>query len=151
MPRLDTRQYVNLLLELMRPDRPVSLAVWGSSMAPFLIHGRDAVLLAPVNRPLKPGDVTLFERPNGQYVLHRVCRTAPEGLYFMGDGQQQQEGPVPPQAVRALAVKARRKGRWLGPGSFWWEFFARVWPNLGPLRGALSTLYGAFKRKEGTP
>ena len=92
MPRLDTRQYVNLLLELMRPDRPVSLAVWGSSMAPFLIHGRDAVLLAPVNRPLKPGDVALFERPNGQYVLHRVCRTAPEGLYFMGDGQQQQEG-----------------------------------------------------------
>ena len=58
---------------------------------------------------------------------------------------------MPPQAVRALAVKARRKGRWLGPGSFWWEFFARVWPNLGPLRGALSTLYGAFKRKEGPP
>ena len=151
MLRLDTRQYINLLLAQMRPGRPVSLAVWGSSMAPFLIHGRDAVLLAAPERPLKPGDVALFERPSGQYVLHRVCRTATEGLYFMGDGQQQAEGPVPPQAVRALAIKARRKGRWLSPGSFWWEFFARVWPHLGPLRGALSALYGAFKRKEGPP
>ena len=108
MLRLDTRQYINLLLAQMRPGRPVSLAVWGSSMAPCLIHGRDAVLLAAPERPLKPGDVALFERPSGQYVLHRVCRTAPEGLYFMGDGQQQAEGPVPPQAVRALAIKARR-------------------------------------------
>lgn len=58
----------------------------GKSMLP-LIHGnRDAVyLVSPDN--LKKGDVVLYRRSNGKFVLHRIVKTRKKSYDMCGDNQ----------------------------------------------------------------
>lgn len=73
--------------------------------------------------------------------MHRICRVRREGYDIVGDAQTQIEGPVRREQIFALVTKVQRKGKWIGPGSFWWEFFARVWIHVIPLRPALLRAY----------
>lgn len=43
MKVVDTREYVGMLKELTEEGKEVSMLVFGSSMAPFLIHARDMI------------------------------------------------------------------------------------------------------------
>ncbi len=48
----------------------------GNSMRPLICQGRDLVIVvAKPKHPLHKGDVPLYLRPNGQYVLHRIVKT----------------------------------------------------------------------------
>ena len=50
MKMMDTRAYVGMLKELVEQGREVRMVISGSSMAPFLIHGRDSIFFrAPDN------------------------------------------------------------------------------------------------------
>ena len=57
-----------------------------------------------------------------------------------------------PDQVLALVTAVRRKGKLLQPGSFWWNFFEKVWIRVIPLRpgiaAAYSALTGAFRKAE---
>ena len=75
------------LPELLEKTQAVPLVISGNSMAPFLIHGRDTVYLSRVTRPLKRGDMILYRRDCGAYVLHRVFRWEGETLTMVGDAQ----------------------------------------------------------------
>ncbi len=57
----------------------------GVSMMPLLRQGRDAVRLVKPQRPLKKMDIVLFERPDGQLVLHRIIRIRNGEYYIRGD------------------------------------------------------------------
>lgn len=53
---------------------------------------------------------------------------------------------------QALVTAVRRKEELLQPGSFWWNFFEKVWIRVIPLRpgivAAYSALTGAFRKAE---
>ena len=53
---------------------------------------------------------------------------------------------------QALKIAVRRKEKLLQPGSFWWDFFEKVWIRVIPLRpgivAAYSALTGAFCKAE---
>ena len=137
------------LLQLLDEAEAVPLVISGGSMTPFLAHGRDTVYLSKVRTPLKRGDVALYQRDNGRYVLHRVVR-AENGLYTMlGDAQTHREPGVREDQLRAVATAVRRKGRLLKKGDFLWEFFARVWIGLVPLRPVLRKACGLVGRLSG--
>lgn len=57
-----------------------------------------------------------------------------------------------PDQVLALVTAVRRKEKLLQPGSFWWDFFEKVWIRVIPLRpgiaAAYSALTGAFRKAE---
>ena len=57
-----------------------------------------------------------------------------------------------PDQVLALVTAVRRKEELLQPGSFWWNFFEKVWIRVIPLRpgivAAYSALTGAFRKAE---
>ena len=57
-----------------------------------------------------------------------------------------------PDQVLALVTAVRRKEKLLQPGSFWWNFFEKVWIRVIPLRpgivAAYSALTGAFCKAE---
>ena len=58
----------------------------GTSMLPMLRQGIDTVELSPLPQKLKKYDLPLYQRKNGQYVLHRII--AVEDTYTcMGDNQ----------------------------------------------------------------
>ena len=150
MKKVDTFEYVSVLKELVEEGREVSMLISGSSMSPFLCHGRDQVYFKAPDRPLRVGDMVFFQRRSGQYVLHRICKVKDGSYYIVGDAQTAIEGPVSREQIFALVTRVRRKGRILVPGDFWWEFFARVWVRLIPLRPLLVRAYGLFRRKRFT-
>ena len=150
MKKVDTFAYVSVLKELVEEGREVSMLISGSSMSPFLCHGRDHVYFKAPDRPLRVGDMVFYQRQSGQYVLHRICKVKDGSYYIVGDAQTEIEGPVSREQIFALVTRVQRKGRLLGPGNFWWEFFARVWIRLIPLRPLLVRAYGLFHRKRFT-
>ncbi|MCI7136380.1 MAG: S24/S26 family peptidase [Candidatus Limivicinus sp.] len=150
MKKVDTFEYVSVLKELVEEGREVSMLISGSSMSPFLCHERDRVFFKAPDRPLRVGDMVFYQRRSGQYVLHRICKVKDGSYFIVGDAQTEIEGPVRREQIFALVTKVQRKGRLLGPGNFWWEFFARVWIRLIPLRPLLVRAYGLFHRKRFT-
>ena len=136
------------LLGLLDSAEYVPLNISGSSMTPFLVHSRDS----KVTRPPKKGDMILYRRDNGAYILHRIYRVTPDGYWLVGDAQVLIEKGVRPDQVLALVTAVRRKEKLLQPGSFWWDFFEKVWIRVIPLRSgivaAYSALTGAFRKAE---
>lgn len=147
MKVVDTREYVTMLRGLVEEGREVSMVISGSSMSPFLIHQRDTIFFKKLDRPLRTGDMVFFERPGGQYVMHRIWKVKKDGYYIVGDGQTVIEGPVQRQQIFAVITKVRRKGEWIRPGDFWWEFFEHVWIHMIPLRRAAARLYSLLHRE----
>lgn len=146
MKKIDTREYLSVLKELVQGGREVSLLVAGSSMAPFLIHERDYVYFRKPDRELKKGDIVFYQRMNGQFVMHRICKVKPEGYYIVGDAQTEIEGPVLRDQIFAIITKVKRKDRWICPGDFWWEFFEHVWLRVLPFRRVIMGIYAKVVR-----
>lgn len=134
------------LLKTMEETQTVPLVISGSSMTPFLVHGRDTVYLSKIQRPLKKGDMILYRRDSGAYILHRICDLDGETYTLVGDAQTQREPGIRREQVLALVTAVRRKGRLLQPGSFWWEFFEKIWLRLIPLRPVIVRIYAAVRR-----
>lgn len=129
------------LLGLLEDTESVPLVISGSSMTPFLVHGRDTVYLSKVKRPLKKGDMILFRRDNGTYILHRICRVDGGTYTLVGDAQTRLEPGVRQDQVLATVNTVCRKGKILRRGCFWWDFFARIWIRMIPLRPAVMAVY----------
>ena len=146
MKVVDTREYVSVLRELTEEGKEVRMTIAGSSMNPFLIHERDSICFRKPDRELKKGDMVFFQRPDGAFVMHRIWKVKPEGYYIVGDAQTEIEGPVRREQIFAIVTKVCRKGKWLGPGSFWWEFFEHVWIRLVPWRRKLMRGYAVFRK-----
>ncbi|MBR6951945.1 MAG: S24/S26 family peptidase [Oscillospiraceae bacterium] len=140
--RVDTAEYVGALRELIEQGHEVALPVAGGSMAPFLGGGRDRVFLARPDRPLRRGDVVLYRRTDGTYVLHRVYRFRGETCDIVGDAQDRIERGVRREQIFARMTRAERKGKLIGPRNLIWQFFQYVWIGLVPLRRPLLGLYG---------
>ncbi len=138
---LPPEELIPSLLELLEETDNVPLVISGSSMTPFLVHHRDTVYLSKIQRSLKRGDMILYRRTNGKYILHRIYRTEPNSFTLVGDAQTALERGISPDQVLAVVNAVHRKGKLLKPGSFWWEFFRRVWIRLVPFRPVILAVY----------
>ena len=147
MKVIDTAQYVSAFRDLTEAGKEVSMRIAGNSMSPFLIHERDFISFREPDRKLKKGDMVFFQRDNGQFVMHRIWKIKPEGYYIVGDAQQDIEGPVQEAQIFALITKVQRKGRWIGPGDFWWDFFEKIWIRMVPFRRVIVGSYTLIRGK----
>lgn len=137
------------LLDLLDEVEAVPLVISGGSMTPFLVHGRDTVYLSKVKRPLRRGDMVLFHRDNGSYVLHRIFRVEEKThVYTMiGDAQTALEPGIRQDQIKAVVTAVNRKDKLLKRNNFWWFFFEKIWIRMVPLRPAVRKLYTAFFKK----
>lgn len=149
MKKVDTTEYVSMLKELTEQGKEVSLLIAGNSMSPFLIHERDLIYFKKPDRELKKGDMVFFQRATGRFVMHRICKVRAEGFYIVGDAQTDIEGPVKREQIFGLITKVNRKGKWIGSGDFWWEFFEHVWINIIPFRLVVLKCYSCFAKSFG--
>ena len=146
MRYVDTNEYVSVLRKLVEEGREVSLLVSGSSMSPFLVHQRDYIYFKKPDRELRKGDMVFYQRRSGQFVMHRIWKVKNDQYYMVGDAQQEIEGPLDRDQIFALITKVQRKGKWIEPGDFWWEFFEKVWISIVPVRRVLVKVYGGVYR-----
>lgn len=146
---LEPEQLMPPLLDMLEVTETVPLVISGSSMIPFLAHGRDTVYLSKVRKPLRRGDMVLYRRDSGNYILHRIFRVEGDTYTMVGDAQTWLEPGIRPDQILALVTAVRRKGKLLQKGSFWWDFFEKVWIRMVPLRPAVLTGYARVKKMFG--
>ena len=147
MKKVDTFEYFTVLREMTEQGAEVQVRISGNSMMPFLANQRDFIFFKKPDRALKRGDIVAYQRSNGQYIVHRICKIRPEGYYIIGDAQTQVEGPVKDAQIFAVITKVNRKGKWIGPNDFWWKFFAGFWLHIIPMRHAAIKVYSWIRRK----
>lgn len=146
---LDTQAFLDTVCDLLRQGEScVAIPVAGGSMVPFLHDGDTAQLEIPKS-PLKKGDIVLYSRVGGRYILHRIVRVNPDGSFIMA-GDAQQELELLPNAghIHARVVSVRHKGKPDRPGSFRWWFYQHVWMWVLPYRHRLMHLREKLRFKK---
>lgn len=132
-----------IALQLEQGGR-ASLTVSGSSMMPMLHHHRDAVTLIPPSPRQNKGDVILYRRENGRYVLHRIIALAEDGYLCSGDNQAVRE-PVKQEQILAVVDGFTRNGRAYTCNTPVYRGYTALWVELFCLR----RYYIAIRRRLG--
>ncbi|MDO4814977.1 MAG: S24/S26 family peptidase [Bacillota bacterium] len=137
MRKLDTYEYISMLKELVEEGHEVSVKISGTSMLPFLRQNRDTAYFKAPDRELRPGDIVFFQRSSGDYILHRICKIENNRYYLIGDAQKTVEGPIFREQIFALVTRVERNGKIVKPGDLQWDFYAKLWLRIIPLRSRL--------------
>ena len=131
---------------------PMRIPLDGDSMRPLIRRGRDRVTFVPLDRPLKRGDVALFEAPPGRYVAHRVYRLEENRVQTLGDHCWNPDPWMPVSAVLGLAIQVERGKRTIPLDCPFMRALGRIWMALLPLRRGYwksRALAGRILRKVG--
>ena len=100
-----------LIREVIDKGGTFTMMPRGTSMLPLIRQGKDSVILSPLKEETLPGDVVLYKRDNGQFVLHRVMM-AKNGVYTMcGDNQVVFEKGIENRHLIAIASGIIRDGK----------------------------------------
>ena len=113
---------------------PVTLKLNGESMRPLIRKQRDAVTVVRVCRELKRGDVVLFLRKDGAYVVHRIWKIKGESIVTAGDNCVECDAPVSASDIRGIVIKAERNGKIINLDSAVSRAFGILWQMTRPLR-----------------
>lgn len=141
---------IAMALEMLEKDQTLKISPIGCSMCPFFLGGRDDLYIKRPIYPLKPGEIALFQRPDGQYVIHRIHhveqRQGIRQYYMLGDNQTWLEGPIPENELQAVAVKIMRKGRLIDcRTNRFYRFTAFLWLKIRPIRPIFIKIWNTVK------
>lgn len=137
---------IGAVISRLEGGKTAVLKVTGSSMTPFLVPGRDSVELTAIENEPKKGDVVLYKRKNGAYVLHRVIKKDRNGLYFAGDSQTFVEGPIGKEQLIAVCCAFYRKGEKISGEKLRWKAYELFWRKCRKLRPSLMKAYEKMKK-----
>ncbi len=88
------------------------MTVTGNSMMPLLKHRVSSVRLIKAEN-LKTGDIVLFHRNDGHYVLHRIVSIRDGAYDIVGDNQHVPDRNIQKDAIIARVAEYNRTGkRW---------------------------------------
>lgn len=135
------------LEEIVSAGGQMTICVSGSSMSPFLIHGKDSVKLIKCRpQDLKKGEILLFRRSTGELVLHRVKQVLRDGSLIMnGDAQIWCEQISPEQAIAAV-VSIERDGKITACTSHKYRTAVFLWQLMFPIRSLIFRVRNKLKR-----
>lgn len=119
----------------------VTLPVTGNSMLPFIIGGKESVILQKPEQ-LQIGDVVLAWTSSGRWVVHRIIRINGDRVTLMGDGnlvgiEHCTLGDI--KAIATHVVDARERTYYLYHK--WRKSAAKAWFRLRPIRKYLLAIY----------
>lgn len=129
---LSVEEMLPIMLEVLESGGEFRFYPRGTSMLPLLRQGLDSVILRTCDN-IKKGDICLYKRNNGDYVLHRVVNVAKDGtLDFRGDNQPQLERGVHSSQVIAKVARVMRCEKPVSPNSIFYRLTrlsapARAW------------------------
>ena len=129
---LPMEQLIGMVQLQLEERGTASLVVTGNSMWPLFRHMRDRVLLAPP-AACEKGDIILYQRESGQYVLHRIVKKEKESSICCGDNQCEKE-IIKNDWVLAVVTDFERKGKLYSVTSKGYRLYKWVWMGLFPVR-----------------
>ncbi len=138
------KSIVPLIQSVISDGREAKIRVTGNSMYPTLIDRRDTVRLCTIDR-IKVGDVILYLRENGDYVLHRVIGKKGDNLAFAGDNELIREYPVSTSQCIAKMTGFIRNGKEYDcKTNIKYRFMVFLWTRLFCMRGILAKVFGVY-------
>lgn len=124
----------------------VKIPLHGVSMQPLVRKDRDLVTVAPMTRSIQKGDVVLFHRADGAWVVHRVLSCEKEKVQTLGDGCLCPDAPIHKNEVYGLIIKVERGSHCFSIDKKFWRQLGIVWMELLPLRRGCAFLYRGLRR-----
>ena len=128
--------WIPVFLDMLKEGKQIKICPEGFSMYPYLIGDRDEVILEMAKHPYHKGDIVLYRRDSGIYVLHRVYRVdkKKDEYYMLGDSQKWIEGPLRRNQLIAIAVTLIRNKKEISVESFWYKVSYKLWLLLRVFR-----------------
>lgn len=134
-----------LIRERLADGQSVKFAPKGTSMLPMLRQGVDTVELSPFSGKLEKYDLPLYQRDNGQYVLHRIIAVG-ETYTCIGDNQFASEPGLRHDQMIALVTAFTRDGKRIEVTAPGYQCYCRFWCATRPVRHLWRGGVGLLKR-----
>ncbi len=134
-----------MIRQTLGEGRTVVIRPKGTSMLPLIRQGRDSVELSTLPERLKKYDLPLYQRSDGQYVLHRIVKTG-QTYTCIGDNQFQKESGVTHRQMIAVVSAVYRDGKRIPITAFSYRVYCRLWHWSRPVRN-LWVRMGHFIRR----
>ncbi len=108
-------------------DKTFTIPITGTSMRPLLIFGRDTVTLKKCTGKLEKGDLPLYRRKDGTFVLHRVVGFKKNGNYIMcGDNQFLKEHNIEHSQIIGVVTEITRNGKTFSVDSKKYKLYVKL-------------------------
>jgi len=133
------------IAETLREGKSTATYTIGVSMKPLLYEGRTHVILVPAEHPLKRGDLPIYLRSDGKYVIHRVIRVFDDYYYTRGDNCISGE-KIPRDWVLGKVVAIYRNGRKIKTTDLGYRVYVGFWNLIFPIRYVLGQLKKVVSR-----
>lgn len=128
-------------IRLVSEGVSVTLPVNGQSMLPFIIGGRESVILGSPDGA-KVGDVVLAWVEGSRYVVHRIIRIDDGKVTLMGDGNIAGTEHCELSDIKARATHVvSADGRTHELYNRWRSLGAKTWWLLRPIRRYILAIY----------
>ena len=151
-PRIEKELRLEVLMPLIRErleaGQTIRFSPRGISMLPMLRQGIDSVVLSPLPEKLKKYDLPLYQRSNGQYVLHRVVEVG-ERYTCIGDNQFVFEYGVRHDQIIAVVTAFTRGEKLHSVTEPAYRIYCIVWHHSRRIRHFWRRGLGWIKRKIG--
>ena len=132
-------------IRLVKSGVSVTFPVNGRSMLPFIVGGRDSVILEK-SKELRRGDVVLAlvktNSPEKHYVVHRIVSLDGEHVVLMGDGNLalREYCDVSDVCAKVICV-VKPNGKKYAMAAWRFRITAKIWYILLPIRRYLLWIY----------
>jgi len=142
-------QIIREAVHLVEDGVSVTFPVKGRSMIPFIVGGKESVVLQQPGE-LERGMIVLAEIAPGHFVLHRIITIDAENnrVTLMGDGNVRGTESCSPAKVLARATHVvDGDGRRRPLDSTYQQFRAKIWWMLLPVRRYLLAIMKRTNKK----
>ena len=122
-----------VILEWLATGKSVRFAPRGVSMLPMLRQGIDSVVISPLPEKLKKYDLPLYQRSNGQYVLHRIVKVG-DTYTCIGDNQFVLEKGLTHEQMIGVVTRFYRGKKMITVDNMRYRAYCRYWHYTRKIR-----------------
>jgi signal peptidase I len=119
----------------------------GDSMMPLIKQGRDVLIIQKPSGRLKKYDIPLYQRDNGQYVLHRILKVRENDYVICGDNRCHKETGITDSHIIGVLTGIIRNGKEISVTDFCYRIYVHLWCDLFPFRAFIIRARNFLKRR----
>lgn len=137
---------VPIIKETVSAGKDVTIISTGGSMRPLWHDRKNNITLTACDpQALKRGDVPLFCRDNGTYVIHRIAKVYEDSFEIVGDAQYITER-VDKSSIIAVVKSFSYHGKTVGVTNTVYRMYSSVWLWLLPVRRYIFAIVRRIKK-----
>ena len=126
-----------IMEEVLNSGGEFKIISGGTSMLPMLRDKKDTIILIKNPSRLKRGDIPLYKREDGSFVLHRIVKVKDDIYTTRGDNHYISEYPVHHNQVIAILTAYIKNGKRIECTSVKHKIYSFYVLNFLPLRFVL--------------